>query len=64
MSAVGGGDRVGLRLPLRPDPITQLFLSLNNLLSLWGGLSLSLSVCSVGRAAAAVSHAILYTARI
>lgn len=31
------GDRVGPRpLPLRPDPITQLFLSLKNLLSLFG----------------------------
>ena len=39
------GDSVGLRLPPlplpRPDPITQLFLSLNNLLSLFGEVSSS-----------------------
>ena len=42
------------------------YFSASTIYCLFGevSLSLSLSVCSVGRAAAAVSHAILYTARI
>ena len=66
---VGEGDSVGLRLPPplplpRPDPITQLFLSLNNLLSLFGEVSSSLYLSLSAAAAVSLSHAILYAARI
>ena len=57
-----GGDRVGLRPP-RPTRSNYTAISQPQqfIVSLWGGLSLA--VCSVGRAAAALSlsHAILYT---